>query len=453
MDFSKIVELFDKRSVTFVSITQQFNTTTSMGRLTLNILLSFAQFEREVTGERIRDKFAASKKKGMWMGGGVPIGYKREDKKLVRDEDFIPTVKTIFEKYIELKSTLKLKIYLDENNIKSKNGKCFSKGNLYKILSNKTYIGLVHHKGTHYNGEHEGIIDESIFNEVQQILETNRNNNKYKFNAKSPSLLAGKIFDDKGNRMNPSHSNTRGKRYRYYVSQAIIQGNKSKAGTLTKIPAGEIENLVRKEIADLLSDKDRIQEYISDFDVHKQKMILLKASEIELKNDFIRAILAKVILFKDKIEIIICKNQLIKGLESFITGVPLLDKVKNEPEEAIKISRNIKISTTSRKGSILVVNKSGEKEVNIKFLINIVAKGHYWNKQIREGKFETAKEIAESEKEHNVDYVKKAIRLNILSPKIVECILSGNQPADLTVEKLCAIKTLDWKEQKRLLNF
>ncbi|MDD3012275.1 MAG: recombinase family protein [Candidatus Gastranaerophilales bacterium] len=452
MDFSKIVELFDKRSVTFVSITQQFNTTTSMGRLTLNILLSFAQFEREVTGERIRDKKAASAKKGIWIGGSVPIGYKIEDKKLVPDKEYIPTLETIFEKYIEFESVFKLKSYLEENNIKSRTGRNFSKGNLYKILSNKTYIGMVKHKDTCYNGEHEGIIEEYIFKKAQELLEKNRNNNKCKLTAKSPSLLAGKIFDDKGNRMNPSHSNTRGKRYRYYVSQAIIQGNKKQAGTLTKIPAGEIENFVRKEISDFLSDNDRIQEYISDFDIHKQKMILSKASTLDLANDFMRAILAKVFLFKDKIEIIICKNQLIKGLESFITEVPLLDKIKNEPEEAITISRDVRISTTSRKGSVLVVNNSEEKEVNINsFLINIVAKGHHWNKQIREGKFETAKEIAESEKEHNVDYVKKAIRLNILSPRIVECILSGNQPADLTVEKLCSIKALDWQEQENIL--
>ena len=166
---------------------------------------------------------------------------------------------------------MKLKSYLDENNIKSKTGKNFSKGNLYKILSNKVYIGLIHHKGNYYKGEHEGIIDEKLFNNVQQLLERNRNNNKCSFNAKSPSLLAGKIFDDNGNRMNPSHSNTRGKRYRYYVSQALIQGYKDKAGTLTKIPAGEIENLVKREITEFLKDKNNIQEYITAFDVHKQK--------------------------------------------------------------------------------------------------------------------------------------------------------------------------------------
>lgn len=453
MDFSKIVEIFDKKSTTFVSITQQFNTTTSMGRLTLNILLSFAQFEREVTGERIRDKKLASVKKGMWIGGSVPIGYKIEDKKLVPDIDHISTLETIFEKYLEFESVCKLKSYLDENNIKSRTGKNFSKGNLYKILSNKTYIGMVTHKDTYYYGEHEGIIHEDIFNKAQEFLEKNRNNNKCKITAKSPSLLAGKLFDDNGNRMTPSHSNKKGKRYRYYVSQALIQGNINQGGTITKIPAGEIETFIQKEVKDFLADKDKLQEYISGFDVHKQKLIFSKASTFDLTNNFMRAILAKVVLFKDKIEIIICKNQLVKGLECIITESPLLDEAKNEPEKAIMISKDVRISTTSRKGSVLVVNNVESKEVNINpFLVNIIAKGHYWNKQIREGQFETAKEIAESEEEHNVDYIKKAIRLNILSPRIVESILSGSQPADLTVEKLCSIKTLDWAEQEKILS-
>ena len=388
------------------------------------------------------------------MEGTVPIGYKIEERKLIPDKENLPILETIFEKYVELESVFKLKNYLEQNNIKSRTGRNFSKGNLYKILSNKTYIGMVKHKDTYYNGEHEGIIDENIFNEVQKILDTNRNNNKCKHTAKSPSLLAGKIFDDNGNRMNPSHSNTKGKRYRYYVSQAIIQGSKSKAGTLTKIPAGEIENLVRKEITALLADKDKIQEYISGFDVYNQKMILSKASEIEIKNDFIRAILAKVVLFKDKIEIIICKSQLVKGLESFITGVPLLDEVKNEPEEAIVISRNVRISTTSRKGNVLVTNNFENKEVNINpFLIKIITQSYYWNKLIEEGKAQSSVDIQKMENHNNNSYVKEILRLKFLAPDIVEAILNGTQPRDLTADKLRKIKTIDWQEQRKILNF
>lgn len=204
MDFSKIVEILDKHNASFVSITQHFNTTTSMGRLTLNMLLSFAQFEREVTGERIRDKITASKKKGMWMGGKPPLGYIRKEKKIYPDEENAYKIKIIFEKYIELRSTIKLKEYLLDNRISSQNNKALSIGNLDRILKNKAYIGLVGHKGGWYNGEHNGIISEELFNKVQEVMQNNKNvRNKYE---PYKSLLAGKLFDDKGNYMSPSWS-------------------------------------------------------------------------------------------------------------------------------------------------------------------------------------------------------------------------------------------------------
>ena len=174
MDFSKIVELFDKKSTTFVSITQQFNTTTSMGRLTLNILLSFAQFEREVTGERIRDKVAASKKKGIWMNGKPPIGYELKDRKLVIDKINDKKTKMIFDKYLELKSVPELINYLKENNIKTRSNVFFTKGSLYHILQNKTYIGLITHKDKAYDGEHQAIIDNEVFEKTQLLLIKNR---------------------------------------------------------------------------------------------------------------------------------------------------------------------------------------------------------------------------------------------------------------------------------------
>ncbi len=454
MDFSKIVELFDKKLVTFVSITQQFNTTTSMGRLTLNILLSFAQFEREVTGERIRDKIAASKKKGMWMGGGVPIGYKRENKKLVPDSEHIPTIQAIYEKYLEFESVLKLKRYLDENDIKSRTGKNFSKGNLYKMLSNKLYIGMIHHKGTYYNGEHEGIIEEDLFNRVQELINQNRNNNKYSLTAKAPSLLAGKLFDNKGNKMSPSHSNKKGKRYRYYVSQAIMQGNKHQAGEVYKIPAGEIENLVKQEFFYLLSDKKKLQEYVADFDVHKQKDILARAKKLELEPAFIRGILAKIILFKEKVEIILCRASLVKRLKTFDSGASTLTEAPADPEDSIKITKQIRISTTSRNGGVLIVNNGENKEININpFLIKIIAKCYYWNKLIEEGKAESSRDIQRMENHNNNNYVKELLRLKFLAPEIVEAILNGTQPKDLTADRLRKIRTIDWQEQKRILNF
>lgn len=217
MDFSKMVELLDKHEVSFVSITQQFNKTTSMGRLTLNVLLSFAQFEREVTGERIRDKFAASKKKGMWMNGVAPIEYLKENNTLIVDENHSHTIKLIFEKYLEFKTVIKLKEYLINNNVLSKSGKNFSKGHLYHMLSNQTYTGKIVHKKEVYEGLHDGIVKPEIFDEVQTILKQNSINKKNSIGSSNPSLLAGKLFDDKNNYMSPSHSNTRNRKYRYYT--------------------------------------------------------------------------------------------------------------------------------------------------------------------------------------------------------------------------------------------
>ncbi|OGI00332.1 MAG: hypothetical protein A2Y25_01745 [Candidatus Melainabacteria bacterium GWF2_37_15] len=254
--------------------------------------------------------------------------------------------------------------------------------------------------------------------------------------------------------MSPSHSNKKGKRYRYYVSQSLMQGNKHQAGELSKIPAGEIENLVKQEISCFLADKNNLQEYITDFDVHKQKEILSKVINMELRSSFIRGILAKITFFKEKVEIIICKNQLIKGLESIITGDSLLDVAKFDPEHPIIITRNIRISTTSRNGGVLIVNNSENKEININpFLIKIIAKSYYWNKLIEEGKAESSRDIQRLEGHNNNNYVKEILRLKFLAPEIVESILNGTQPKDLTTDRLRKIRTLDWQEQKRILNF
>lgn len=453
MDFSKIVELFDKRSVTFVSITQQFNTTTSMGRLTLNILLSFAQFEREVTGERIRDKIAASKKKGMWMNGIAPLGYELINKKLVIDNDGREKLKFIFDKYLELKSVPALRKYLQENNINTRNDKHFSKGNLYRILQNKAYIGLVTHKGNDYKGEHEGIIDNELFDKVQNLLTENRIKHKNSINSTAPSLLAGKLYDDKGNYMSPSHSNKKGKRYRYYVSQALLQSRKNEAGSISKIPAAEIESVVSEEIRNFVTDAKNTQQYIEKYDIHKQKkMLLIKRDSIE--NCFIRSVLSKVILYKKKVEIILCKNQLLKALESITYGKQLPEELKEESKEPIFITKEIRISQTSRNGSVLIISDSERQEVNVNFqLIKAIARSHYWNNLLLSGEVNNAREINKIENLTSHKYVYKILELKYLAPLVIERIINGTQPRDLSVEKLFAVKTLDWEEQKKLLCF
>ena len=236
-DFAKLVELFDLQKVCFVSVTQSFNTTTSMGRLTLNVLLSFAQFEREVTGERIRDKIAASKKKGMWMGGTVPLGYRVKNRKLVIDETEAQTVRAIFDTFLKAGSLSETQAILRRQGIATRRrvlssgriigGVPLTNGPLHCLLTNRTYLGEVNHKGASYLGEHAPIIPNELFAAIQAKLADSRNGRSAN-RSRSGALLLGKIFDDRGNRMSPSHAIKGGIRYRYYVSAAILQGRKTR---------------------------------------------------------------------------------------------------------------------------------------------------------------------------------------------------------------------------------
>src|SRR6266702_3476361 len=252
-DFAKLVELFDQHGVSFVSVTQSFNTTSSMGRLTLNVLLSFAQFEREVIGERVRDKIAASKRKGIWVGGPVPLGYASIGKKLVVVPEEAETVRAIFARYLELGSMGALMEDLERRGIRTKARRCtdgrviggirFGVGPLAYLLKNRFYIGEVVYRGEVHRGEHHPIIDRTLFEAVQEKLAANAVDRQVRLKG-SPAILTGRIFDDRGNRMSPTHSNKLGVRYRYYVSHAILQQRKDEAGSITRVPAPEIETLV-----------------------------------------------------------------------------------------------------------------------------------------------------------------------------------------------------------------
>jgi site-specific DNA recombinase len=245
-DFAKLVELFDQYEVSFVSITQSFNTTSSMGRLTLNVLLSFAQFEREVIGERVRDKIAASKRKGIWVGGPVPLGYRVIDKKLVVVPEEAEAVRIIFTSYLQLGSIGALIVDLDRRGIRTKaNGRPddrqrggirFGVGSLAHLIKNRFYIGEVVYRGATHRGEHEPILDRKLFEAVQAKLVANAVTRQVRLKG-SPAILTGRIFDDRGNRMSPSHSNKLGVRYRYYVSHAILQKRKADAGSIARVPA------------------------------------------------------------------------------------------------------------------------------------------------------------------------------------------------------------------------
>lgn len=424
MDFAKIVDVFDKHETSFVSITQQFNTTTSMGRLTLNILLSFAQFEREVTGERIRDKFAASKKKGMWMNGMAPIGYTKKDGTLIEDPEHSDKIRLIFEKYLELQSVPRLQNYLKENKIHTKTDKIFYKGHLHKMLRNKAYIGKIEHKDQVYEGLHDGIVDENIFGKVQEILDYNTVKQKNSCTAKQQSLLAGKLFDDKNNIMSPSHSNNRHKKtYRYYISQAIIQNREYEAGTISKIPAKEIENFVTDKIEELIRNKELMQEYLSDFPIKKQNTILKYLETYTPDSVFIRGVILKITLYEDKITIRIDKDLLVKFLEA-ITYV-LLPNFKSDETNILEMNFDVKISPTPQKGMKIIIGNN-KVEFNLT-LIQAITKGFYYHNLWAEGKLTT---------EQKTSYTYRLMNLRLLPPNLIENILAGKQDRTLTVKEL-----------------
>ncbi len=278
-DFAKIVEVFDAQGVSFVSVTQQFNTTSSMGRLTLNVLLSFAQFEREVTGERIRDKIAASKRKGMWMGGHVPLGYTANDRSLAIDEAEAATVRRIYGLYRERGTVRLVQQEADRLGLVSKRRErpdgttsgavSFTRGALYKLLSNPVYAGDIVHRGTRHRGLHPPIVAPDLWEEVQLQLTGRAARARGQGSIQSPSLLAGLIVDEAGEPLTPTHANNKGRRYRYYVSRALIGGpkasipnpNQQRDGARGwRLPAGEIEALVLDNLHELLIDQSRLMD-------------------------------------------------------------------------------------------------------------------------------------------------------------------------------------------------
>ncbi len=288
-DFAKLVELFDQQHVSFVSVTQQFNTTTSMGRLTLNVLLSFAQFEREVTSERIRDKIAASKRKGLWVGGMAPLGYDTKDRKITVNKPEAERVKLIFQRYLKLASLNLLMVDLNTQGIVSKQRKLkdgslaggipFTRGPLAHLLRNRFYIGEVTFKGDILPGEQPAIIDRKLFEAVQAklsqqvtIFKTTR--------MTSGALLMGKLYDDRGHRMGPSHSRKNGNKYRYYLSSALLQGQAKNAGVVSRVPAEAIEAIVVKslrdhlKLADPIDDRALIETHIQRIDVELHQLLL-----------------------------------------------------------------------------------------------------------------------------------------------------------------------------------
>lgn len=257
MDFARLVEVFDRNSVTFVSITQSFNTTTSMGRLTLNILLSFAQFEREVIGERIRDKFAASRRRGIWMGGWAPLGFDVKDRKLIVNEQEADLVRSIFTRFARGTPASQLIRMLAEEGSLNKQGKRIDKGYLYRVLNNRVYLGKAMHKGTEHPGEHDAIIEQNLWDQVHGLISESPHQRATRPKGRTPALLKGLIFGPTGAAMTPAHARKNGKLYRYYVAMDVIR-NGSCACPIRRVPAAQIEAVVITQIKTMVQTPEII---------------------------------------------------------------------------------------------------------------------------------------------------------------------------------------------------
>ena len=473
-DFAKIVEAFDARGVSFVSITQQFNTTTSMGRLTLNVLLSFAQFEREVAGERIRDKIAASKKKGIWMGGLPSLGYDVQNRKLVINEEEAGTVVHIFRRYVELRSVRMLQAELDVAGIRSKRrlladgtsfgGQKLSRGALYLMLQNRIYRGEITHKGNAYPGEHQPILDKALWDEVQAILAENRVNRTTGTDATQPSLLAGLIFDEAGERLTPSHAVKKGTRYRYYVSRSLIVGTAKDKSTGRRIPAANLETLVITKLRSFLADEGAVLNVIREehVDGAAQSRLIARgvkiAKEIEsLAPDRLRAmlitLLSRVEIRPDRVEISLRRRRLIKLLDAqSIDPTTQGGESDKEFEDLLTLKVRARLQRVGREMKMLVENTDDQTRAD-PALLRIVARAHDIQERLMQKSGLTLHAIA-SQEHVTPGYVSRLLRLTSLAPDIITAIVNGKNPPQLTAKKLMRLALeipVDWSAQRKLL--
>jgi DNA invertase Pin-like site-specific DNA recombinase len=474
-DFAKIVERFDARGVSFVSVTQQFNTASSMGRLTLNVLLSFAQFEREVTGERIRDKIAASKKKGMWTGGPVPLGYNLKEHKLVVNQDEAPIVRQIYRRYLELGCVRKLQAELEERGVLSKRrvsrlgrksgGVPYSRGALYSILQNRLYLGQIAHRGALYAGQHPAIIDETLWQDVQTRLKANTVAKHTGARAAEPSLLAGLLYDDRGNRLIPSHCRKGGRRYRYYFSEATLGTGKG-LGAVRRIPAAELEDLVRRRLSTfLLSSNDLVAQLGQTDDsafttkalttAGQAKGTALPKSAVSDVRAFLLAVSVRVVISQEKITVPVAR----RSLRAKLLGAPppagmrprsQADRPQSDEEDAVILTIDAKLS---RLGSeirlILPPEVIAERTKRLdEALIKAIARARSWYEKLLAGDVDSLATIAKQLRVHP-RYVGRIFRCAFLAPSIVEAILEGRQPPQLTVEKLRLGAPVLWTDQHK----
>ncbi len=480
-DFAKIVEVFDAQGVSFVSVTQAFNTTTSMGRLTLNVLLSFAQFEREVTGERIRDKIAASKKKGMWMGGLPSLGYDVKDRKLVVNEAEAATVRHIFRRYLELGAAPALQADLAAAGVVSKRrtaadgspygGRRFSRGALYLMLKNRIYRGEIVHKGKAFPGEHAAIVDEELWKEVQGLLDVNRLERREFDNAIEPSLLTGILFDARCEPMTPTHAVKKGTRYRYYVSRRLIAGidadNSDGRIDGQRLPAANLEALVMDRLRFLVADPVDILNSIAPdkHDAPAQRRVADAAAALSARWDgmssealrrSMRSLIVRAQVHADRIDLDVSATQLARRLlsDGGAEGVPESDAhVDGGEENLVRLSISARLKRTGKEMKFIVDGPTISAPADTS-LIRLLVRAQKIGERLFDIGGPSLDQIA-GEENITPSYASRIVRLKFLAPDIVAAILAGKQPPELTANKLMADTRLplNWRDQRAALGF
>lgn len=462
-DFAKIVEILDKAGASFVSITQAFNTTTSMGRLTLNMLLSFAQFEREVTGERIRDKIAASKRKGMWMGGPVPLGYRVENRKLVVNRQEAELVRHIMKRYLAVRSVVALADELNREGYRTKvqartsgphRGGCvFRRGTLYHLLSNSIYRGKIVHKGEAFDGEHPAIVSAELWDDVQATLKHNSSGTSRRLRARQPSLLVRKLHDGEDRAMTPSHTTKPGKRYRYYVTRPdLVDGSPA-----WRVSAHDLEQLVCQRLAELLCDQQFMSRLVPDAQADVMQHAIaagdlaaaaLRSGTAHDRAALLESIVGRISLGDGGIEIMTSPALVRASLD--------LKYNSGEPEEPIILSLP---ATKVRRGHQLRLVIPGPEDLGAtplrrdEKLVSLLAEAHAARKLIQSQPDQPIARIAARVGKCRTRLAKLAT-LACLAPDIITAIVQGRQPAALTSRSLLEAELpLAWSEQRRVLGF
>jgi|SaaInlV_120m_DNA_3_1039746.scaffolds.fasta_scaffold00643_8 site-specific DNA recombinase len=463
-DFVRMIERFDQKGISFVSVTQQFNTSTSMGRLTLNVLLSFAQFEREVTSERIRDKIAASKKKGMWMGGVVPLGYDRVDKQLVVNEDEAIVVRHICTRYLALGCVRSLKAELDTDGYRSKarvaeskieGNKPFSRGALYTILKNPVYIGKVHHKGELHDGKHAAIVQKDIWDAVQALLTRNRRDKQVKSNTKHPSLLSGLVFDDQGNRMSPTYTRKNNRHYGYYISQALLQYRDDETGTVARVPSSELEGLVLTELFELLESPQRLLDLSNSDNLPANEIDkLIKNGKmfakdwnslgINKKISVLQRVINKVEVSKTEIKIQIRSTSLVSQLLEQDSE----DQDREFDQRTLTLSTQAVLKRTGIETKLVYADKKPEivHTRSADALQKTLLKALQWNESLLSGEADSINILAEQE-DISPSYIRAQRHLAFISIDEMDMVANPEAQSGLYLKKRNSNLPLLWNKQ------